>query len=249
MIGTIKSHRSVRNFIEGKAIPEQLMSQLIEAATRASTTGGMQLYSIVVSESEEMKEKLSPLHFNQPMVRKSSAVVTFCADTARFSRWCKLCGAEPSYDNFAWWVNAAIDALLAAQNFCLEAESEGLGICYLGTTIYTTAKLIEVLELPKGVVPVTTVVVGYPASTPDLTPRLPLSAVWHKEKYSAPSTEALKELYRETESSPLTAKLLSDNNQPTLAHVFTECRYKRDDNLAISRSYYEALSAQGFLND
>ncbi len=223
------------------------MAKLIEAATRASTTGGMQLYSIVVSESDEMKEKLSPLHFNQPMVKNCSAVVTFCADVARFSAWCKLRGAEPAYDNFAWYVNSAIDALLAAENFALEAESEGLGICYLGTTIYTTAQIIEALKLPKGVVPITTITVGYPEQNPAVTPRLPLEAVWHKETYKVPSEEKISEFWAETESSELTEKLLKDNNKPTLAHVFTENRYKKSDNLAISKSYWDALVQQGFI--
>ncbi|MFI3286940.1 MAG: nitroreductase family protein [Rikenellaceae bacterium] len=248
MVEAIKQHRSIRSYIADKEIPEATMLQLIEAASRASTTGGMQLYSIIVSTSQEMKEKLSPLHFNQPMVKSCSAVVTICADVARFSQWCELRGAEPSYHNFAWWVNAAIDALLAAQNFCTEAESEGLGICYLGTTIYTTEKLIETLELPRGVIPVTTIVVGYPQITPsELTPRLPLEAIYHKEKYTAPSTDDINSWWQETERSEQTKTLLEVNAQPTLAHVFTENRYKKADNLAISESYFAAIKSQGFI--
>ncbi len=247
MVESIKLHRSTRNYIPNRPLPKELMRQLIEAASRASTTGGMQLYSIVVTESEEGKAKIAPLHFNQPMVEQSSAVVTFCADVARFSRWCELGGAEPGYDNFAWYVNSAIDALLAAQNFATEAQSEGLGICYLGTTIYTTDRIIEALELPRGVIPVTTVVVGYPAAETQLALRLPLEAIWHSEKYSVPSDEQIKEFWAETESSEQTAAILEANDLPTLQRVFTERRYKREDNLAISKSYFEALRTQGFV--
>ncbi len=249
MVDSIKTHRSVRNFIEGRAIPEPLMRQLIAAATRASTTGGMQLYSIVVSESEDLKERLSPLHFNQPMVKRCSAVVTFCADVARFSRWCELGDAQPGYNNFAWYVNAAIDTLLAAQNFCLEAQSEGLGICYLGTTIYTTQKLIETLELPYGVIPITTVAVGYPDSSipTKLAPRLPLEAVWHRERYCVASDQEIMDYWRDVEESEQTQQILMDNDLPTLQRVFTERRYKTSDNIAISKSYFEVLGQQGFL--
>ncbi len=247
MIQQIKRHRSTRSYVENRPIPREVMQQLIEAATRASTTGGMQLYSIIVSSSDEMKERLSPLHFNQPMVRQCSAVVTFCADVARFSKWCEMRDAQPAYNNFAWYVNAAIDALLASENFSLEAQNQGLGICYLGTTIYTTAKLIEVLELPKGVVPVTTVVVGYPAKEHPLTPRLPLEAVWQEEKYTEHSEAEIDELYSELESSEATKALLENNELPNLARIFTERRYKREDNEAISASYFEALRTQGFI--
>lgn len=71
------------------------------------------------------------------------------------------------------FLNAATDALLAAQNLCVEAELKGLGICYLGTTIYTAGEIADILELPKGVIPLTTVVVGYPDESPGLTDRLP----------------------------------------------------------------------------
>jgi hypothetical protein len=80
-------------------------------------------------------------------------------------------------------LNGVTDALLAAQNLCVEAEAHGLGICYLGTTIYTAEEIARILDLPKGVIPVTTIVVGHPDESPELTDRLPLDAVVHCEKY------------------------------------------------------------------
>ncbi len=248
MLKAIKEHRSVRNFIENKPIPEEQMAKLIAAATRASTTGGMQLYSIVVSQSQEIKDALSPMHYNQPMVKKCSAVVTFTADVARFSAWCRLRGTEPGYDNFAWWVNAAIDTLLAAQNFCTQAQEDGLGICYLGTTIYTTKEIIETLKLPKGVIPITTVVVGYPEGESGLTPRFPLEAVWHRETYQSPTSEEIEGYWSEIENSEQTAKLLQENELENLAQVFTQRRYTKEQSVQISKSYFEALRQQGFID-
>lgn len=247
MIQAIKEHRSIRKFLPGKPIPRELMTRLIQSATRASTTGAMQLYSIVVSESDEIKEQLSPLHFDQPMVRTASAVVTFCADVARFSRWCELRDAEPAYNNFAWYVNAAIDTLLASQNFALEAQSEGLGICYLGTTIYTSDKIIDLLDLPRGVIPITTIVVGYPEVVPEKTDRLPIEAVVHYEKYHTPTDQDIDRFYAQIESSPQTAELLKANDLPNLAQIFTQRRYKKEDNEAISASYFSMLKQQKFI--
>ena len=73
--------------------------------------------------------------------------------------------------------------MLVAQTVCIAAESEGLGICYLGTTTYMAHKIIEVLKLPTGVVPVTTVTLGWPAEKPEQVDRLPLNAVIHNEVY------------------------------------------------------------------
>ena len=160
---------------------EVLLQRILEAGTRASNTGNMQIYSIIVTTDPQIREQLSPCHFGQPMVTQAPIVLTFCVDVRRFSLWCRQRGADPQYDNFVWFVNGAIDAILASQNVCLEAESEGLGICYLGTTTYNADRIAEVLALPEGVIPVTTVTMGYPDKLPPPTDRLPLEGVIHRE--------------------------------------------------------------------
>lgn len=248
MIKEIAQHRSVRRF-KDQEIPQEVMHEMLMAATRASTTGTMQLYSIIVSSSPEQKERLSPCHFNQPMVKQCAAVLTFCADVHRFSEWCFARDAEPSYQNFAWFINGTIDALLASENLSLEAQAHGLGICYLGTTIYNADQIIDILDLPKGVIPVATVVVGYPEEPmPTLTERLPLEAVVHYEKYKHYTPKDIDELYYETENSPKTAALLKENDLPNLARIFTEKRYTKPDNIRISRDYLKALIRQGFMS-
>ena len=114
-------HRSIRKF-RAAAIPTEVLRECLEAATRASTCGNMQLYSLVVTRDAALREQLAPCHFNQPMVREAPCVVTVCADVHRFTMWCEQRDADPAYDNFGWFLNAATDALLAAQNFCVEAE-------------------------------------------------------------------------------------------------------------------------------
>lgn len=248
MIPEIQTHRSVRHFQSGRTIPDAVMNELLEAASRASTVGNMQLYSMVVTSCESpVFSELGPCHFNQPAATGAAALVTFCADVHRFSQWCRQREAEPAYDNLQWFVNAAIDALLASQNFSLEAEAHGLGICYLGTTTYTAADLVRILKLPKGVAPVTTVAVGYPAEPlPPLTDRLPLEGVVHRDTYHDYTAEQIDALWAEREASEETQKLLRENDLPNLARIFTERRYTQADNLHFSRAYLEVLQAQGF---
>ena len=132
---SIKNRRTIRKY-KDQDIPSQLLTELLTDSFRASTMGGMQLYSVVVTRDKDMKAKLAPFHFNQPMVTQAPVVLTFCADFNRFCLWCKQRNAVPGYDNFLSFMNAATDALLVTQNFCTLAEENGLGICYLGTTIY-----------------------------------------------------------------------------------------------------------------
>lgn len=247
MINTLLKHRSIRKF-KSTPIPEEELREMLEAASRASTCGNMQLYSLIVTRDKAMREKLLPCHFGQQMVVEAPCVVTVCSDVHRFSMWCKQREAEPAYDNFAWFLTATIDALLAAQNLVVAAEARGLGICYLGTTIYTAGEIVKTLNLPKGVLPVTTIVLGYPDEKPELTDRLPQDAVVHFEQYNDYTAAEIDELWAEREESELTKQLLAENGLPNLARIFTERRYVKEDNVAISRSYLELLKERGFMN-
>ena len=247
MIKEIANHRSIRQY-KDTPVPEDVLREILEAGTRASNTGNMQLYSMVVTRSHELRKKLAPCHFNQPSVMQAPVHITFCADIHRFSAWCRQRGADPVYDNFAWFVSAAVDATLASQNVALEAEAHGLGICYLGTVIYTSEKIAEILNLPKGVVPVAAIVMGYPDQQPPLTDRLPLDGIVHYETYHDYSSEDIDRIWAEREASAETADLLKINELPNLARIFTEKRYVAQDNLTISRDYLEFIKKQGFFN-
>lgn len=248
MIEAIQNHRSIRKF-KPDAIPEDLLNELLRAGTRASTTGNMQVYSIILTQQPEQKKKLWDIHFRQNMVLEAPVILTFNADFNRFSKWCEYRNAIPGYDNFLSFTTAFIDALLASQNIALEAENNGLGICYLGTTTYNADKICDLFHLPKGVVPATALVLGYPAEIPELTDRLPLEAIVHRETYLDYSEEQIDSIYAERENSEMTRKLLTINNKETLAQIFTDNRYTKKDNLFFSKKYLEVIKNQGFMNN
>jgi nitroreductase len=245
MIELLKQHRTVRKYIN-QAIDKNLLNDLLEAACRASTTGNMQLYSIVVTTDDEVKKQLSPCHFNQGMITQAPVVLTFCADFNRFEKWCKQRKAEPGYDNFQSFFTAAIDALLVAQNFCVAAESKGLGICYLGTTTYLTKQIIDVLKLPKMVVPITTITLGYPDGEAPLADRLPLDAIVHENIYHDYSENDINKLYAEKESLPENLKFIAENNKETLAQIFTDIRYNKKNNEIFSELFLQSIKEQGY---
>ena len=247
MNSTYFTRRTVRKY-EHREINGELLERLLTAGTRASTTGNMQVYSIIVTRDDEMKRRLAPAHFNQPMVTEAPVVLTFCADFNRFNKWCRQRDAEPGYDNFLSFMTGALDAIIAAQTICNAAEEEGLGICYLGTATYNADKIIEVLELPAGVVPVATVTMGWPALVPEQPDRLPLEAVVHHEKYNDFTPQMIDSLYAEKEARDDSMQFIAENNKKTLAQVFTDVRYKKADNEYFSAKYLEVIRKQGFLN-
>jgi nitroreductase len=246
ILNILADHRTIRKY-SSKPVDNELLNDLLAAGCRASTTGNMQVYSIIITRNEEKKRELAPLHFSQKMITEAPVILTFCADFNRFNKWCRLRNAEPGYDNFLSFITAAIDAFLVAQTVCIAAESRGLGICYIGTTTYNANKIIEALKLPKGVVPVTTVTLGWPAENPEQIDRLPLEAVIHNEIYCDYTRESLEVYYSGKERRKDSQQFVNENNKETLAQVFTDVRYKKADNIHFSKILLRVLKDQEFM--
>ena len=205
---TINTRRTIRKYSD-KDVSEELLGQLLSQAARTQTMGNLQLYSVVVTRSKEGKEKLAPAHFNQPMVTEAPVVLTICADYNRTSVWCRNRNAVPGYDNFLSFINAATDALLYTQTFCNLAEEAGLGLCYLGTTVYMPQMIIDALKLPELVMPVATLTVGWPAENPPLTDRLPARPTSTTPRPTSTACMPTKRGWRRTNTSArLTTKRL-----------------------------------------
>ena len=243
---TLLKRRTIRKYTS-EPVDDKLLNELLVMGCRTSTTGNMQVYSIIITTDTQVKNDLAPLHFNQKMITEAPVVLTFCADFNRFNRWCLLRKAEPGYDNFLSFMTAAIDALLVAQTFCIAAESKGLGICYLGTTTYNAHKIIKVLKLPRGVVPITTVTLGWPSEKPEQVDRLPLEAIIHKQTYADYSDEDIIKYYHPKEEREDSTQYVRENNKETLAQVFTDIRYKKADNVYFSKILLQVLKDQGFM--
>lgn len=246
MIKSFAGRRSVRKYSDLE-VSGELLDAILEAAMRAPTCGNMQLYSVVVTRSDEGKAALAPAHFNQPMVMDAPVVLTVCADFNRFTRWCELSGADPGYDNFLSFMSAVADATVFAQQVVAIAESEGLGTCYLGTVTYNADKISETLGLPDLCVPVACITLGWPAEEGVETERLPLRAVVHDERYRADSDADIMELFRAKDEYAPNRQYVEENGKKTLAQVFTDIRYPRLMNEDFSRMFLDLIRRKRFL--
>lgn len=243
---SIQNRTSIRKY-SSREVSDELLNRLLEEAERTPTMGNLQLYSVVITRSEEGKKALAPAHFNQPMVTGAPVVLTICADYRRTTLWAENRKAHPGYDNILSFMNAATDALLFTQTFCNLAEEEGLGTCFLGTTVYMPQMIIDTLKLPKLVMPVATITLGWPDEQPALSERLPLRSIIHQETFEDYTPEKIDDFYAEKENLEVNKEFVRINHVETLAQVFTDIRYTKKDCEAMSKGFLDALKNQGFL--
>lgn len=241
----LNDHRTIRSFLP-KEIDKETVKEILESGIRASNTGNMQLCCVVITTDPEKKKQMAPFHFNQPMVTQAPLLLTVCLDINRFYKWCSLRNTAADFKNLLWLLNTTIDASIMAQNICIAAENKGLGICYLGTALYNAPEISAILKLPAGVIPITALTIGYPATVPELTDRLPFEAVVHYEEYSDFNDSSINELYHAKESLDSSKKFVQENNKENLAQVFTEVRYKKQDSEFFSQKLLKMLKDQGF---
>lgn len=243
---SIQNRTSIRKY-SSREVSDELLNRLLEEAERTPTMGNLQLYSVVITRNEEGKKALAPAHFNQPMVTGAPVVLTICADYRRTTLWAENRKAHPGYDNILSFMNAATDALLFTQTFCNLAEEDGLGTCFLGTTVYMPQMIIDTLKLPKLVMPVATITLGWPDEQPALSERLPLRSIIHQETFEDYTPEKIDDFYAEKENLEVNKEFVRINHVETLAQVFTDIRYTKKDCETMSKGFLDALKNQGFL--
>ena len=161
MIASLTERKSVRAY-EDRPIPAEEKRAILEAALQAPTAGNMALYTILDITDQAIKDRLAVTCDNQPFIAKAPMVLVFCADYHRwyemFKRHVEEVRAPEEGDLFL----ANADAIIAAQNAVVAAESFGIGSCYIGDITENYEIHRELLGLPDYVVPACMLCFGYP---------------------------------------------------------------------------------------
>jgi nitroreductase len=252
---TIHHHRSIRRY-RPDPVPDDLLTDLLEAGVRASSSGNMQSYSIIVTRDRALREQLYEPHMEQSMVLDAPVLLTFCADFRRMRHWLRLRDAPDNFDNFMSFMIAAIDATLVSQNVALAAEARGLGICYMGSTLANCDQIGRILALPPGVFPVVGFSLGWPDEDPAPRDRLPLDGLIHDETYHDYSDARIDDIYRERDrrgwerymSFPRLRAMIAESGVANLAQVYTVVKYTRESHQEFSATVLGYLREQGFMN-
>ncbi len=251
----LQSRRSIRKY-QDRPVDSELLERIFSAALRSSSSGNMQAYSVILTQDPELKRQLHKPHFEQDMVVEAPVLVTFCADFHRMREWLKLREAPLNFDNPMSFMIGAIDAILAAQTAALAAENEGLGICFLGTTLASCYEIGEILGCPKHVLPVAGFTLGYPAENPKPRDRLPLRGLIHHDTYRAPGPAEIARTYDARETAgwerymavPELRAMIEKSGVKNLAQVYTTVKYTRQSHQEYSRTILRALERADFLN-
>lgn len=253
----MNAHRSIRSYRDQALDASWVDSVLEQALAGTSSSGNLNMVSVVKTQDPQRKQRLFELHGEQPMVLQAPLVLTFCADSFRTREWLALRGARLGFADLVSWHTAAFDAMILSQTAALAFESHGLGICYMGTTLFSMRGIADFLDLPPNCLPATSLVVGWPAEAPAQRDRLPRQAWIHEERYQRPSAAdidarfAARELRgkeRYLSSSPEMAAKWQELGIDSLAQYYTS-RIKYDPDLfaGFSAEIETLLRERGFL--
>lgn len=241
-IDILLQHRSVRRFTS-ETVSDELLNEIVDCGLRASNTGNMQLYSVIATRQEPLRSELCKLHFGQ--CATAPLWLTICTDVARYHQYCRVNQCDEPYGNLLWFVSALVDASLCAQNICVAAEANGLGFCYLGTVNYNTRQIAELLQCPKGVVPVIAIAMGHPDEEPRFSERLGRDAVLHSETYHVPTDDELVASHKVRDEHPFNRQMVVENGTRNYCEIFTTKRYPHQMNVAVSRDLLNFLKDSG----
>ncbi len=174
-------------------IPEEDLEKLLFALQRAPTDASAQLYSAIRITDPGLRERVAQLSGNQEHIRQAAEFFVFLADVHRLERLLAYRG-----ERMVFWPKTALhfallDAGLAASYLALTAEALGYGVCFIGGVLNGVEELINLLELPKGVIPAVGLAVGVPDEAGPPRPRLPRRLVVHENRYRLYGPEDLEE--------------------------------------------------------
>jgi len=207
-LDVIYDRRSVLHF-KNEDVPSEVVEKVLRAAQRAPAPGGSlaggyrgaQPMSIIVVKDKARREQLNEMlcEGRRQCIEKAPVSLVFCIDTHRMNRWAALEGGLPHFRGIGvrWVAMRAVYA--AAQNAVIAAGALGLGTQYIQEIVWQPYKTLEFFRLPKQVLPIAMLIIGYPKDRPSLAPTLPLEALVHEETYRDPSDEELIAHFEEKE--------------------------------------------------
>lgn len=231
VIEALKNRKSVRKFTD-RVIPADMKEAILDAAFQAPTAGNQMLYAIIDVTDEAIKKKLSQTCDHQPFIAKAPLVLIFLADTRRWLDAYEAAGLDARPPQMGDLFSAIQDAVIAAQNAVVAAESFGIGSCYIGDVLENVEIHRELLNLDDYVVPISMLVMGYPTEdqiTRTKPRRFECEYIVHENQYGRLSEEQLREMHAKQSGK-------ADFDFDAYMTTFCKREYMSDFSVEMSRS-------------
>lgn len=154
VLDNIASRTSIRTFQE-RPVGADTVELLLRAAMAAPSARNRQPWAFVVVDDRTLLQQLADsLPYAQSAAAAPMAVVV-----------CGVLTESQGATNAGWWVQ---DAAAASENLLLAAHAVGLGAVWTGVYSYEdrVRAVRNILGLPRHVVPLNVIPVGYPAENP-----------------------------------------------------------------------------------
>ena len=244
-IETILQRKSMRAF-EKRPVPTEIKAKILEATLRAPTAGNMMLYSILDITDQQIKDTLAETCDHQPFIARAPLVWIFLAD---YQRWydyfaysdvpafCAQRGEETRMPEEGDLFLACSDALIAAQNAVIAADSLGLGSVYIGDIMENYETHQKLLNLPPHVFPIAMLVFGYPTQQQkerQMTTRFDEKFIVFENQYRRLDDDELAEMFAERAKSMPQGKAMQDIEN--YGQYFYQRKVGSDFSIEMSRS-------------
>src|SRR5215213_3350709 len=168
----IKRRKMVRQYIQNKPIPQEIVDKLIANAHRAPSAGHTQVQEFIIVQDPMIKKKLGEAALNQEQVYDAPLLIIVCANTSRSVKRYGKRGKE---------FYSVIDGAFASMLILLTAVNEGIGAGFVGA--FEDHKVSKILGLPEYVKPIGIITLGYSSERPERLMRIDLDRLVHYEKY------------------------------------------------------------------
>nr|AWI66884.1 Dehydrogenase [Piromyces sp.] len=193
VLETLFKHQCIRKY-KNQPVEQEKLELIIKASQSGPNWCNGQHVSIIAVRDPERKKVFAKLCSNQEFISTCGVFLVFCADFYRTGLAFEMHENKGFIEKFA----SQVDALLVGghevgifmENAIVAAESMGLGTVPIGSIRLHSLEVCKELDLPKYVIPICGLCIGYPDENPGVKPKLPSKAIFFDEKYD---TTSLKE--------------------------------------------------------
>lgn len=185
-IDLLRAHCSVRKFTD-RPISDDQRAAIIASAQSAPSSSFLQCSSIIRITDKSLREQLVTLSGGQPHVAQAAEFWVFCAD---FNRLLQIC-PNAQLGLAEQLLLGAVDTAMMGQNAFTAAESLGLGGVYIGGIRNSIEAVTELLGLPKYVLPLFGLCLGWPDQDHGVKPRMPAAMLVHENQYQPVNKDVL----------------------------------------------------------